>query len=118
MDFPRKDVQLDKDDDEGAHFDANAPKSLRYMAASQNQKFMIDRTLALETGFTYEALKELPPDDNGAVPINTGVYVPDVVKDTRIYFHQWPKLGAFLAVPLIYQSCLQESYFDACVEAR
>jgi len=36
---------------------------------------------------TYEVLKEQAPDDNGVVPPNTGIYVPDVVKDVRIIYH-------------------------------
>jgi len=46
------------------------------------------------------------------------VYVPDVIKEPRIVFFRWPKLGAYLAVPLIFNSCLSEAAFDQGVENR
>jgi hypothetical protein len=118
LDLPRKEVNFEKEDDETAHLDQNLPRILRYVAASHESRFLIDKTLQPETGVTYEVLKEQVPDDNGVIPPNNGVYIPDVVKDPRIVYHQWPKLGAFYAVPMIYNSCLQEQYFDAGVEAR
>lgn len=80
--------------------------------------FLIDRTLIPETGVTYDALKELPPDDNGVVPVNQGIYIADVMKEPRMVYHQWPKLGSYYAIPLVFNSCLQEGFLDACVEAR
>lgn len=40
------------------------------------------------------------------------VYVPDVVRETRIHYFRLPKLGAYLAIPLIIESCLTEDLFD------
>ena len=61
---------------------------------------------------TYEVLKEPIPNDEGVIIESKGIYIPDVVKDSRIVYHQWPKLGAFYAVPLVYNSVLNEAAFD------
>jgi len=43
------------------------------------------------------------------------VYVPEVVRESRMHFWKVPRLGAFLAVPLIYKSVLFEDSLDAAV---
>ena len=112
LDFPQKAFNPELDDDELTHIDVNGVKLLRYVAASSNQRFLLGRTLAPETGVTYEVLKEPVANDDGVVPEQKGVYIPDVVKDARVVYHQWPKLGAFYAVPLVYNSVLNEQAFD------
>ena len=74
--------------------------------------------MAPETGMTYDALKEPIPNEEGILLENKGVYVADVVKEPRIMYHRWPKLGAFYAVPMIFNSSLQESSLDVAVEQR
>jgi hypothetical protein len=39
---------------------------------------------------------------------NKGCYIPDVVKETRIYFHRFPKLGCYFAIPMTFETCLFE----------
>jgi len=46
------------------------------------------------------------------------VYVPDVVKNEKIHYFRIPKLGAYIAVPLIYKSYLYEATFDKALEER
>ena len=41
------------------------------------------------------------------------VYVPEVVRKDGMQFQKVPRLGSFLAVPIVYQSCL----FDEALEA-
>ena len=35
-----------------------------------------------------------------------------------MHYFKWPKLGAFIAVPLVYQSYLTESVFDLALESK
>ena len=42
------------------------------------------------------------------------IYVKEVVREPRMHFYKVPRLGAFMAVPLIYNSCL---YDDSLTEA-
>ena len=46
------------------------------------------------------------------------VYINNVVKNENMFFMKWPKLGAYIAVPLVYNSYLHESVFDAALEGR
>lgn len=41
-----------------------------------------------------------------------------MVKEARIVYHKWPKLGAYYVVPLVYNSVLFEQAFDAGIEQR
>jgi len=40
------------------------------------------------------------------------VYVKEVVREPRMHFYRVPKLGCFMAIPLVYNSCL----FDDALE--
>jgi len=35
-----------------------------------------------------------------------------------MHYFKWPKLGSYVAVPLVYQSYLTENVFDLALEAR
>lgn len=43
------------------------------------------------------------------------VYVPEVVREQRMVFYKVPRLGSFMAVPLVYNSCLFENALDNAV---
>jgi hypothetical protein len=115
-------------DNEKAHIDEDAPLVIRYIAAClKSKELMIDKTLNETEGeATFSIWKEDEPvaedADEGATlrevqkdRIKT-VLVDDVVSDTRIKFFDVPKLGAYFAVPLTFNSCLFEASFDAGVE--
>ncbi|CAD8127048.1 unnamed protein product [Paramecium sonneborni] len=118
LDFPRKEIDQNLEDDENAHINLEGAKLLTYVYADQNSKFLIGQNLLPETGVTYDALKEPQPDENGEVIQTNGIYISNVVKEPRIVYHKWPKLGAYYAIPLIYQSCLYEQSFDQGIEQR
>lgn len=40
------------------------------------------------------------------------LYVPEVVREPRMHFYKVPKLGAFMAVPLEYNSCMSQKALD------
>ncbi|CAD8138112.1 unnamed protein product [Paramecium pentaurelia] len=118
LDFPKKEIDLNQEDDENAHINLEGTKLLTYIYADQNSKFLIGQNLLPETGVTYDALKEPQPDENGEVIQTNGIYISNVVKEPRIVYHKWPKLGAYYAIPLVYQSCLYEQSFDQGIEQR
>lgn len=35
-----------------------------------------------------------------------------------MHYFKWPKLGSYIAVPLVYQSYLTENVFDLALEAK
>jgi hypothetical protein len=40
------------------------------------------------------------------------IYVPEVVREPRMFFYKVPKLGSYLIVKLEYNSCLFEESLD------
>jgi hypothetical protein len=44
------------------------------------------------------------------------VYVPEVVREPSMHFYRVPRLGAFMAVPLDYNSCLFEKSLDQSIQ--
>lgn len=75
---------------------------------------MIGKTLPLDKGVTAEAfqlsLEEAPPssEEKKTDPPQVEekkkkyVYVPDVIKNEKVHYFKIPKLGAYIAIPLIF----------------
>lgn len=114
-------------DGEGSHIDESAPEVIRYISASAGSEFLIGKVLRDEEGeVTYSVWKEdeeivdKQEDEEQDLKDHEKkpkfAYVPDVVNNPKIKFFDVPKLGAYFATPLIYNSCLSEFSFDAAVE--
>jgi hypothetical protein len=78
---------------------------------------MIGRTLGLDVGVTGDVFKEVPAPEEieGQEPEPAKlptVYVKTVVSEPRMVYFQWPKLGAYYAIPLTYNSCLLDQSLD------
>jgi chromosome condensin MukBEF MukE localization factor len=43
------------------------------------------------------------------------VYVKEVVREPKMFFYRVPRLRSFMAIPLVYQSCLFEEALDNAV---
>jgi hypothetical protein len=113
----------DDDEEELAHLEAEQQKTVLYVGASENHQFLIGKRLPLESGVTYEIfkLKEKEPPTDGSepeLPKEEPIYIPDVTKDARMIYHRIPKLGAFYASPVIFQSLLQENLFMDLLKER
>ena len=46
------------------------------------------------------------------------MYVPEVIREPRMCFQKVPRLGAFMAVPLCYNSCLFDEALEAAVHDK
>lgn len=46
------------------------------------------------------------------------VYIPNVVKNENVNYFRLPKLGSYVAIPMVYQSYLSEQIFNVALEAR
>ena len=79
---------------------------------------MKNKRLTLEQGVTNNVFKGPKEVDGEMKPQPEYFYVRDVVQEPRIIFFRIPKLGCFMAVPLIWNSSLSEAAFDAGVEER
>ena len=92
---------------------------------------MVDAVLPPDAGVTHDVFREsysrldktvTTVDDEGNETVTNvdimdrfkHIYVKEVVREPRMNFQRVPKLGSFMAVPLIYKSCL---FDDALSEA-
>ena len=109
-------------DDENAHLDPEAPEVIRYIIATPGHEFMVNKVLKEEEGeITYSVFKEEEqadeeaPEEPQPQKLKTA-FVSDVVNEPRIKFFDVPKLGSYMALPLVYRSCLEETAFDTGLE--
>ena len=88
---------------------------------------MVNRVLNVEEGITHDVFKEPPSEE----PLEEGeqapppkdifdsfkslVYVENVVREPRMHYQKVPRLGAFMAVPLVYNSCLSDEALEAFI---
>eukprot|EP00825_Cyclidium_porcatum_P002631 TRINITY_DN1121_c0_g2_i1.p2 TRINITY_DN1121_c0_g2~~TRINITY_DN1121_c0_g2_i1.p2 ORF type:complete len:658 (-),score=176.34 TRINITY_DN1121_c0_g2_i1:285-2258(-) len=129
LNYPPKDIN-DDEEDENAHLQTTQPKVIHYVGFSKSQRTIMEgKILPLEQGVTADVFKEKeaveeqqqPEDDQqqkAVVQKPNYVYIPDVVKEPKMQFFKIPKLGAYIAVPLICKTCLNEQSFDATLEER
>ena len=128
--FPKRPIVDDAADN--SHFDDEAPKVIQYTHASKTHSYMVDRVLSAEDGprthSVFEAAEdeEAPAEEDeesGEAKKKTDdildtfrhVYVKEVVRDPKMWFKRVPRLGSFMAVPLVYQSCLSDEALEAAV---
>ena len=84
---------------------------------------MHGKQLPLDKGVTAAALSlsldDPQPAQDGTVEVKDKyVYIPNVVKNENMHYFRLPKLGAYIAVPLVYNSYLTENILDVALEAR
>jgi len=127
--FPRK--PIDEDAPDNAHFDEEAPKVIQYTHATKSHHKMVDCVITAETGpcthsvFNEEEEAQAEDDDqdqenpkpktNDILSTFKHMYVPEVVRDQRMWFKRVPRLGSFMAVPLVYQSCLTDDALENAI---
>ncbi len=44
------------------------------------------------------------------------IYIKEVVREPRMSFYKVPRLGAFLAVPIVYNSCLTPDALENAIQ--
>eukprot|EP00347_Sterkiella_histriomuscorum_P002901 403366357 len=128
---PRKEIQ-DEDDDR-AHIDNDNPKVVWYIHSSQGHEYMKGKILSNEQGVTHAVFNPpqveneaeqydeegnlIPPKPKSTDILDTNhhVFVREVVREPKIHFYKVPRLGSYLAIPLVYNSCLFEDALDNAV---
>jgi hypothetical protein len=43
------------------------------------------------------------------------VYVPEVVRESKMHFYRVPRLGSYMSIPLEYYSCLSQKALDQSI---
>ncbi len=72
----------------------------------------------MEQGLTYNLFNDKVKEpyiieQEGNTPRH--IIIREVVKEPKIHFFKVPRLGAYMAIKLEYNSCLFEEAFDAAV---
>lgn len=130
--YPMKEIE--EDAGELDHEDQEAPKVIRYIHATENHKFLIDRCLGPDEGITHDVFKdatnveeeqqeenpeeegeEKPVEEKDIIDTFKHVYVEEVVRQPRMLYQKVPRLGAYMAVPMVYNSCLFDDSLEQAV---
>jgi hypothetical protein len=126
--------QIDDDAGEEDHIDTEAPLVLKFKHANKDHEdCMVGAVLTNDAGISHRlfaegeeeaAEEEAEGSENGERPkvdktdiLNASKfkYVPEVVEEPAIKFWKVPRLGAFMAIPLVYKSCLLEGSLDKAI---
>lgn len=130
---PKKPI-TDKDNDQ-AHIASDATPNIHFGFANAEHSFIVDKVLQPGSGVTYELFEDKPveaaetaepelDEEGNPVPVPEKPYeetlpkfmiVPEVVREGKIHFFKVPKLGAYMAIRLEYETCLFEEALDAGV---
>lgn len=102
---------------------------IQYVAASENNKFMVGKTLAPPpeeegtgegAGISFDVWKAIEEEDAEGNPTSRMPdykHVENVIREPNMSFFGIPKLGAYLAVPFTYDSYLHSGVFDPAPDA-
>jgi hypothetical protein len=117
-----------EDADEEAHLDKNSPEVIKYKFANADHKeLMVGTKLEPNHGLTHKVFSEEVTNHNLGVSIQDKTdeqaidlykhkYVPEVVRNKDMYYWKVPRLGSYLAIPMVYKSCLSVSSYTQAVD--
>ncbi len=131
--------EIKEGDNDAAHVDEAGAQIIKYISASKDHRFMVGKSLKMTEGVTPDvfaavaaepaqpAAEPVPPaepkkEDPAVVPVQPPVdlfkgviYRPEVTREPRMKFFRVPRLGCYMAVPLVYSSCLFTESFVAAL---
>jgi hypothetical protein len=120
---------IEEDGEEDAHLDLNNPAIIKFKFANKDHKeLLLGSSLKPGQGKAHDAfnetvtsenetLEELEKDsDDVVIDKFKHLYVPEVVRDPKMHYWKVPRLGSYMAIPLVYQSCLSVDAFTKAVE--
>jgi hypothetical protein len=55
-------------------------------------------------------------EDSQSDSVRSYVYIPEVAREPTMWFKKVPRLGSYLAIPLIYESCLSDESLSAAIK--
>ena len=118
LQYPEREIAVDADDK--AHFDAEASRVVKFIHANQDHSFMTGAVLEPHVGITHEVFGEgyqrqdrfqIVRNEDGSEESRTElglfdrfkhIYVKEVVREPRMNYQRVPKLGSYMAIPLVY----------------
>ena len=136
LQYPERKIKID--DDDKAHLDYEAEQVIKFIHASEDtkneledHKFVEGTFLKPRTGVTHDVFgpnyarqeaEQKFVNERGEEEVKhlgiferfKHIYVPEVVREPRMHYQRVPRLGSFMAIPLVYKSCL---FDDSLTEA-
>jgi hypothetical protein len=119
-------LPIDDNADETAHLDLNNLEVIKFKFANEDHRVLLTNKVLRETeGVAHDVFSEEFTTANQEYEEQAGrepvadykyVYVPEVVREPRMHYWIVPRLGSFMAVPLVYKSCLNIDSFDRAVD--
>ena len=126
---PRKPIEEDADED--AHLDMASPAIIQFKFANQDhQELLLGTSLQPGQGKAHdvfteemttanEALADLEQaSDKDTISNFKHLFVPEVVRDPKMHYWKVPRLGSYMAIPMVYQSCLSVNAYTQAVEEQ
>lgn len=115
LQFPFQDIADDAD--EQAHLNKTKSEVLKFRFANEDHQALVcGKELHPSKGIAHDALAEdftAANDDLSRAAENATletsfkhIYRPEVVRESRMHYWKVPRLGAYMAIPLVYKSAL------------
>lgn len=101
--------------------DTGSPEVLKFKwARGDHAEAVVGTDLPPEQGIAHQALadelttanEDLEAVKDDLTHYYKHIYVKEVVREPKMHFWKVPRLGAFMAVPLVYNSALSEESFQ------
>ena len=101
-----------------------SPEVIKFKFANSDHKKLICNTILKQNdGICHEVFSEQITEQNQALDPNSEtllsdfqhLYVSEVVREPRMYYWTVPRLGSYMAIPLVYKSCLSIESFNQSV---
>ena len=127
LEYPFKEIP--EDANENAHLDMESPEIIKFIFSnSDHRSKVVGTSLSPGQGITHNVFSEdfttnneqldfVPegseqPDYSNIVDQYKHIFVNEVVREDKMHFWNVPRLGSFMAVPLVYKSCLSVESFQ------
>lgn len=118
-----------EDADEDAHLDKASPEIIKFkFANSDHQSLVVGTNLEPSEGLSHSVFDEEVTNANLEFNMEGKSqdeildqfkfkYVPEVVRNPNMHYWKVPRLGSYMAIPMVYKSCLSvDSYTQAVDE--
>lgn len=107
---------LAEDDDDEAHIIPKAETEIQFKHADKDHQFLVDQVLKQQEGVTYQQLFAQPEENEvGSHELPKHIVIDEVVREPKMYYYQVPRLGSYMAIKLVYNSCLFEDAYDDAI---
>lgn len=114
-------LQINEDANEEDHLDLANPEVIKFKFANSDHKaVMQNKILGPKIGVSHEVFTDDKTEANQLLSLGHSdllkdfkhIYVPEVIRNPNMHYWQVPRLGSFIAIPLVYKSCLNITSFN------